>query len=99
MSPPTDRSGVIDTLFPYEEALTDFLVADPVVERLPMLSRWDPFGRPYHHGGGELETIIAEVEQARACVQDSDTALMLGKSSWLARRALAEGLVMTLLPD
>lgn len=99
MSPPADRSGVIDTLFPYEEVLTGFLVGDPVIEGLPMLSRWDPFGRPYHHWGGELETMIAEIEQARACVQDSDTALMRGKLSWLARRALAEGLVMTLLPD
>ena len=91
---------VIDHIHPYDEVLADFLNLDPIVARSPMLTRWDPIGRSHAHTGSDLEAIIAEVEEARALAEvDSDTALMLGKLSWMARRALAENLVMFVLPD
>lgn len=91
---------VVDHTHPYEEVLADFLNSDPVVARSPMLSRWDPTGRSLAHTGSDLEAIIVEVEEARGLAAvDSDTALMLGKLSWMARRALAENLVMLVLPD
>ncbi|MBC3763450.1 hypothetical protein ACUN7V_20185 [Quadrisphaera oryzae] len=82
-----------------EETLSRF-VADANTHGQPMLSRWTPFGRSWYHPPEEVAVIAVEVARALAVAEPgSDTARMLEDLLGLARRAVAEGLYMAVLPD
>ncbi|MBC3761822.1 hypothetical protein ACUN7V_17125 [Quadrisphaera oryzae] len=83
-----------------EEELTHFLAFHPVASELPMLSRWDPAGRPWCQTPDEIEWIAAEVQRALLQIEPgSQTGEMLEQLLGLARRAMAENLLMEVAPD
>lgn len=91
---------VVDDLTIEEsQTLFSFLHRDPLMEQLPVLSRWCDC-RDHYHRGEELEDIASELHEALdRAVCDSAAALMLQKLLGLARRALSETLVLVVVAE
>lgn len=91
-------SRIVDRLDD-EEAMSHFL-ADPNRHGQPLLSRWAPFGRCWAIAPDDVAAIAIEVGRALLDAEPgSDEALMLEQLLGLARRAVAEDLVMGVYPD
>lgn len=85
---------VDDLTFGMSQALFSFLHRDPVMDQLPVLSRWCDY-RDHYHRGRELEAIASELQEALdRSAGDGVSELMLRKMLSLVHRALTEGLVL-----
>lgn len=83
-----------------EDTLGHFIYRDPVRHTMPMFSRWSPIGRGWRHGASDIEALVIEFERALVSAEPgSHTARLFEKLLSMARRALAEDLVMDVNPD
>jgi hypothetical protein len=83
-----------------EEHLTDFLLHSRIVNRLPTLSAWKPFGSDTWLHSDDMRQVVSEIDQA---VADPET-----REAWkdalietrrLALRCLKEQLVLAVIAD
>jgi hypothetical protein len=84
----------------YEEVVTDFLSRSDDVERLSILSQWDPIGRPCYLRGGELDLLVKELDGLIVGPEKgSGLKEALDRIAAMARRAMTGNLILVVLPD
>lgn len=83
-----------------EDELTDLLNCSRCTSGLWMLSSWCPWGRPWFLRGGDFDDLLRELAMAKLR-QDSehDHSGVVDELESLTRRAVAEKLILAVLPD